>query len=63
MLVAGILIFSGVLYAYTLTYVKILGAIVPIGGISMLAGWICFAVAAMGATNGNSTATPDEVTH
>jgi len=63
LMVIGILIFSGVLYVYSLTYIKILGAIVPIGGISMLAGWICFAVAAMGATNGNSAATPDEVTH
>ena len=36
---AGILIFSGSLYALALTDVSKLGAITPIGGISMLTGW------------------------
>ena len=59
-MVVGILIFSGVLYVYSLTYVKILGAIVPIGGVSMLAAWICFSVAAMGATRGATAVPKDE---
>lgn len=35
----GILIFSGLLYALVLTNIKVLGAIVPIGGVAMIAGW------------------------
>ena len=50
LMLVGILIFSGVLYVYSLTHIKVLGAIVPIGGVSMLAAWVCFAVAATGAT-------------
>jgi uncharacterized membrane protein YgdD (TMEM256/DUF423 family) len=41
----GILIFSGCLYALTLTGTKILGAIVPIGGVLFIAGWVLLAVA------------------
>jgi uncharacterized membrane protein YgdD (TMEM256/DUF423 family) len=36
----GILIFSGSLYALAFTNVKILGAITPFGGLSLLAGWL-----------------------
>lgn len=36
----GVLIFSGTLYALSITGVKILGAITPIGGLFMLAGWL-----------------------
>ena len=61
-MVVGILVFSGVLYIYSLTYMKILGAIVPIGGVSMLIAWIYFAVAAMGATRATSAVTQDEAT-
>jgi uncharacterized membrane protein YgdD (TMEM256/DUF423 family) len=43
---AGILIFSGSLYALALTGVTILGAITPIGGLAFLVGWACLAVAA-----------------
>ena len=43
---AGILIFSGSLYALALTGVTILGAITPIGGVAFLVGWIALAVAA-----------------
>jgi uncharacterized membrane protein YgdD (TMEM256/DUF423 family) len=35
----GILLFSGSLYALALSGVKVLGAITPFGGVSMLAGW------------------------
>lgn len=37
---AGIVLFSGSLYAMTLTGVKALGAVTPIGGICLLAGWL-----------------------
>lgn len=36
---AGIVVFSGSLYALALTDVKVLGAITPIGGVGFLAGW------------------------
>lgn len=45
--VLGIVIFSGCLYALALGGPKYLGAIVPIGGLSFIAGWICLAVAAV----------------
>jgi len=41
----GTLIFSGCLSALALSGVKILGAIVPIGGVLLLVGWACLAVA------------------
>jgi uncharacterized membrane protein YgdD (TMEM256/DUF423 family) len=43
---AGTLIFSGCLYALVLSGVKVLGAIVPIGGSLLIVGWICLAIAA-----------------
>lgn len=43
---AGILIFSGSLYALALTGVTTLGAITPIGGVAFLVGWIALAYAA-----------------
>jgi uncharacterized membrane protein YgdD (TMEM256/DUF423 family) len=36
---AGILIFSGSLYGLSLSGVKILGAVTPLGGLSLMAGW------------------------
>lgn len=42
----GSLIFSGSLYILSVTGVKWLGAITPIGGLAMLAGWLALAVAA-----------------
>jgi uncharacterized membrane protein YgdD (TMEM256/DUF423 family) len=36
----GVLIFSGSLYALCLTQVSILGAITPIGGVLLIAGWL-----------------------
>lgn len=38
--VVGVLIFSGSLYALVLTNVRVLGAITPIGGVCLLAGWL-----------------------
>jgi uncharacterized membrane protein YgdD (TMEM256/DUF423 family) len=40
LLFAGILIFSGSLYAMSLTNARWLGAITPIGGVCFLAGWL-----------------------
>lgn len=41
---AGIVIFSGSLYALAITGVKVLGAITPIGGVFFLIGWLLLAV-------------------
>lgn len=41
--VAGILVFSGSLYALVLTGVRALGAITPLGGVAFIAGWACLA--------------------
>ena len=38
-MLAGIVIFSGSLYALSLSDIKILGAITPIGGVSFLIAW------------------------
>jgi uncharacterized membrane protein YgdD (TMEM256/DUF423 family) len=35
----GIILFSGSLYALTLTNIKMLGAITPFGGVAFIAGW------------------------
>jgi uncharacterized membrane protein YgdD (TMEM256/DUF423 family) len=45
--VAGILLFSGSLYALSLSGVRSLGAITPFGGLAFLAGWLCLAWAAL----------------
>ena len=44
-LFAGIVIFSGSLYALVLTNVSKLGMITPIGGVCFIIGWILVAVA------------------
>jgi uncharacterized membrane protein YgdD (TMEM256/DUF423 family) len=43
--VVGILLFSGLLYLYVLSGVSWLGAIVPLGGICMIAAWSALAFA------------------
>ncbi len=43
---AGVVIFSGSLYALSLTGVKWLGAITPVGGVCFLAGWAMAILAA-----------------
>ncbi len=43
---AGIVLFSGSLYALSLSGVKWLGAITPLGGVAFLIGWGCVAAAA-----------------
>lgn len=44
-LVAGMVLFSGSLYAMALTDIGKLGIITPFGGVSFLIGWACLAVA------------------
>ena len=46
LLLAGMLIFSVSLYILVLTGYSKLGMITPIGGVAMVAGWICVALAA-----------------
>ena len=41
---AGILLFSGSLYALALTGVGIWGAVTPVGGLLFLIGWACLVV-------------------
>ena len=43
LMLAGVIIFSGTLYVLALTNVKWLGAITPIGGVCLLAGWLALA--------------------
>jgi uncharacterized membrane protein YgdD (TMEM256/DUF423 family) len=44
--IVGIAIFSGSLYALSLTGIKILGAITPLGGVAFILGWGALAIAA-----------------
>lgn len=44
--IAGVVIFSGSLYTLSLTNIKWLGAITPLGGVALIIGWSCLAVAA-----------------
>lgn len=44
LLIAGIILFSGSLYALSITGIKVLGTITPIGGLAFVAGWICLAI-------------------
>lgn len=43
LLLIGIIIFSGSLYALAVTGVRILGAITPIGGLAFIIGWLVLA--------------------
>jgi uncharacterized membrane protein YgdD (TMEM256/DUF423 family) len=44
LLFLGVLIFSGSLYALALSNVRVLGAITPLGGVCLLAGWLALAL-------------------
>ena len=44
--VAGIIVFSGSLYTLCLTRARWIGAVTPLGGLALLAGWICLALGA-----------------
>ncbi len=41
----GILLFSGSLYLITLADLRWVGAVTPLGGVTLLAGWACLALA------------------
>ncbi|MHB2017340.1 MAG: DUF423 domain-containing protein [Candidatus Xenobia bacterium] len=43
--VTGIVLFSGTLYAYSITAVKAFAMITPIGGLCFIAGWVALALA------------------
>lgn len=45
--IAGTVIFSSSLYILSISGIKWLGAITPIGGLSFLAGWICLIIYAL----------------
>ena len=47
LLMVGTLIFSGTLYALVLSGVRVLGAVTPLGGLAMIAGWLVLASAAV----------------
>jgi uncharacterized membrane protein YgdD (TMEM256/DUF423 family) len=47
LLLAGVLVFAGSLYALALTGLRGLGAITPIGGLLLIAGWTGLAWAAL----------------
>ena len=44
---AGIVLFSGSLYALALTKISVLGAITPIGGLLLMAGWVIVGIRAL----------------
>ncbi|HEX3702522.1 MAG TPA: DUF423 domain-containing protein [Vicinamibacterales bacterium] len=44
---AGTVLFSGSLYILALSGITVFGAVTPIGGLLLLAGWACLIVAAI----------------
>ena len=51
LLFVGIILFSGSLYALSISGIKVLGAITPIGGVAFVAGWICLAMGILKTTD------------
>jgi uncharacterized membrane protein YgdD (TMEM256/DUF423 family) len=45
LILIGVMVFSGSLYALALTNFKWFGAITPLGGVGMLCGWLALALA------------------
>lgn len=45
--ISGTILFSGSLYVLSITGIKKLGAITPIGGVLFLAGWVLVALATL----------------
>lgn len=43
LMLAGIVVFSGSLYALVLTSTRALGAVTPVGGVCFIAGWLVLA--------------------
>nr|NIR28667.1 DUF423 domain-containing protein [Gammaproteobacteria bacterium]NIR82326.1 DUF423 domain-containing protein [Gammaproteobacteria bacterium]NIV76464.1 DUF423 domain-containing protein [Gammaproteobacteria bacterium] len=46
LMIAGLVVFSGSLYALSLTGLRGLGAITPLGGLAFILGWLALALAA-----------------
>ncbi len=44
--ILGIILFSGSLYGLSLSDIKWLGMITPLGGVALMVGWGCLAIAA-----------------
>jgi uncharacterized membrane protein YgdD (TMEM256/DUF423 family) len=44
LVLVGIVLFSGSLYALTFGAPRPLGIVTPVGGLALIAGWICFAL-------------------
>jgi uncharacterized membrane protein YgdD (TMEM256/DUF423 family) len=42
----GVVLFSGSLYALTFGAPRPIGIVTPLGGLALVAGWICFAIGA-----------------
>jgi len=51
--IVGTVLFSGSLYALSLSGIRALGAITPVGGVAFIAGWLALAWAAWQAKMGN----------
>ena len=49
--IIGTILFSGSLYIFVLTGIKSFGAIAPIGGLSLLFGWIFLTIGACNSSN------------
>ncbi|MDR8392486.1 DUF423 domain-containing protein [Aliifodinibius sp. S!AR15-10] len=49
LMLAGIIIFSGSLYILSISGVRWLGAITPIGGVSFIAAWLLLSIAILSA--------------
>ncbi len=49
--IIGIVIFSGSLYGLSLSGIKVLGAVTPLGGLGLILGWAFLAAAAFSLTN------------
>jgi len=45
--IGGIFLFSGSLFVLSLTKIKWLGAITPLGGLAFLIGWICIFISSV----------------
>lgn len=47
LLLVGVLIFCGTIYALAFSAPRILGAVTPLGGLSLITGWLLLALAAI----------------
>jgi len=60
LLLAGIVLFSGSLYAYALTALTPLVFVTPLGGVLLVAGWSLLALAALQSPQRSELAPPGE---